>query len=109
MGREEDMKRLSIAVAIVAASTVQAAAQIDIMKMQVANGLAETIKASKHCNFRIDQDELENYYTKAGLDAPEILSFISSSIALSEFDDKPDASSCTMAKMTARKIGILEE
>lgn len=99
------MKRLFVALIVL--GVAPAFAQMDIVTMQRANGLTEAIKAAKHCGYSIDQSKLEAYYVEAELDDPETLSFISSSIALAEFDAKPDASSCTMARITARKIGIL--
>ena len=92
-----------------AAAATPAMAQMDFAKMQTADGLAEAIKNAKHCGYNIDQAKLETYYAAAGLDDPETLSYIASSIAVGDFGGKPDASTCTMSKVTARKIGILAE
>lgn len=100
---------LYIAAAAFAASSFPAFAQMDLRKIQTANGLAEAVKNAEYCGYKIDQSKLENYYVEADLDDPDTLSFISSTVEIAMYRGKPDASTCTMSKMTARKIGILEE
>jgi hypothetical protein len=84
-----------------------AIAQMDLQLMQKANGLAEIMAKSAACGYEIDQAKLDEYFAKSGLDNPETLSFISSSVQTAEFLGKPTPSDCTIARSTARSIGVL--
>ena len=86
-----------------------ARAEMNLQQMQSANGLAEIIKRSKPCGFTIDQAGLEKYYVEQKLDNAETLAFIASSIGLADLDDPPTESDCTMARITARSIGVLAQ
>ncbi|TAA54801.1 hypothetical protein [Shinella sp. JR1-6] len=104
------MKRTSsLVAALVLLTPAIAGAAMDINKMQTASGLAEIISRAEHCGYKVDEAALETYYEKSGLANPEALAFISGNIAMSEFAEKPSASTCTLARTTARSIGILAE
>lgn len=95
------------AAALLVATT--ASAQMNLETMQKANGLAEIIKKSKPCKFSINQPALEKYYAENGLANPEVLSFISANISLAAYDEPASEADCTISKVTARSIGILQE
>lgn len=85
-----------------------ALAQMDIATMSKGNGLAEIIYKAEHCGYKIDQSKLDAYFAANKLDSPEILSWISTAIDAASLEGLPSPSSCTMARATARKIGVLE-
>lgn len=84
-----------------------AQAQMDIATMSKGNGLAEIIYKADHCGYTIDQSKLDAYFASNKLDSPEVLSWISTAIDAAALEGAPTPSSCTMAKATARKIGVL--
>ncbi|HEY6631266.1 MAG TPA: hypothetical protein VIZ90_07430 [Rhizobiaceae bacterium] len=101
-----NVRILAAAIVLVASP---AAAQLGIVEMQKASGLAEVLKKSKPCGFSVDQPALEKYYAENGLATPEALSFILSSIGMAEFEDAPTESDCTMSKVTAKALGLLSK
>ena len=84
-------------------------AEINIATMTKGNGLAEIIYKADHCGYTIDQNKLDAYFAANKLDSPEALAWISSAIDGAALEGAPTSSSCTMAKATARKIGILAD
>lgn len=86
-----------------------ASSAMDLQQMQLANGLSEIMSKAEPCGYAIDDAALEAYFTEHGLATPEILSFISSNVAVGEFAGSPTAADCTLAKTTARSIGILAQ
>ncbi len=101
------MRRTMVAVVcLVSASAAQA---VDFKQMQLANGLVEIMNKASPCGYEIDDTALEAYYVDNGLATPELLSFISAGVSLSEYDDPPSSSDCTLARTTARAIGILTQ
>lgn len=97
---------VGLAVATLLAASA-ANAQMDMMAMQKANGLAGIIAKSSHCGYEVDQPKLEAYFSENGLDTPETLSFIDATVQTADLLGEPSASDCTMAKATARAIGVL--
>ncbi len=97
-----------LAVAVVAPLD-SAQAQIDITTMSKGSGLAEIIFKAEHCGYAVDQAKLDKYFAANGLDTPESLTWISNAIKAAEYEGKPTASDCTMARATARKIGVIAE
>ncbi|MFN4098139.1 MAG: hypothetical protein ACK4GT_00045 [Pararhodobacter sp.] len=99
--------RLVLATAIAATLTVSAAA-MDTAKMSLANGLAEVIGKAETCGYEIDQNRLDNYFVEQGLDTPEALAWISM-MADPMVHGDARASDCTLARATARSIGVLAQ
>lgn len=85
------------------------ASAMDLRQMQLASGLVEIITKSGPCGYEIDVAALEAYYAGEGLATPEVLSFISDGVSLSGFDGEPSAADCTLARTTARSIGVLKQ
>ena len=75
----------------------------------VANGLAEIIYSAEGCGFVLDEAAVETYYIKNSLDNPKALSHISSMVSIKGMDEPPTKTACTMARVTARSIGILND
>ena len=86
-----------------------ATAQMDLMTMQRASGLAQIMARSSSCQFDLDQSKLDAYLQANGLDTPETLSFISSSVQTADLLGAPTPSDCTLARTTARSIGVLAQ
>lgn len=86
-----------------------ATADMNLKQMQIASGLAEIIKNAKPCRYTVDQASLEKYYLASELANAEVLAYIAGLISLSEYDNPPTDTDCTMAKVTAKTIGILAE
>lgn len=82
---------------------------MDLDKMGMASGLAEVLSKAEGCGYQIDEAALEKYYESNGLATPEILSYISNSISVAKFGDQPSKSDCTLARTTARSIGVLSQ
>ena len=85
-----------------------ALADLSLAQMQKASGLAEILTKAKPCGYEVNDAALESYYLNNGLATPEALSFISNTLSLAELDDTPTASDCTMARTTAKAIGLLK-
>jgi len=84
-------------------------AALEIEKMSMAGGLAKVISAAGSCGYQIDDAALERYYETSGLATPEILSYISNLITIAKAGDPPTKNDCTLARTTARSIGILSQ
>lgn len=82
-------------------------AQMDFQLMQKASGLAEIMAKSTACGYELDQSKLDEYFAENELDTPETLSFISASVQTADLLGKPTPSDCTIARSTARSIGVL--
>lgn len=100
--------RIAVLLTLLSAAT-PAMAELDFSQSQLANGLAKAVSDARFCSYSIEQTKLEEYYVGNGLDGPDALAHISSRMSLLKVASKPDASSCTMSKATARKMGILKE
>lgn len=103
------MIRTFAVITALTASIGFASAEMSVDQMSKATGLANILKNANACEYSIDQPALESYYVGTDLATPEVLSYISGTVALAEFNEPPSESECTMARVTARSIGILAE
>lgn len=96
-------------VAIIAFTVIagDAFAQLSTAVMMKGNGIGEILYKSKPCEFSINQPKLEAYLTKNGMDNPEALNWITMAMDAAELNGTPSVSECTMARVTAKKMGIL--
>lgn len=90
-------------------SSFTSAVAMDLDKMGMASGLAEVLSKADGCGYQIDEAALEKYYETNGLATPEILSYISNSISVAKFGSQPTKSDCTLARTTAKSIGVLNQ
>lgn len=84
-------------------------AEMSLTDMQKADALAKIIGHAEQCGYGIDDVKLEDYYSKSGLNNPEVFSHITNLIELNSLNASPTKSECTMARLTAKKIGILTQ
>lgn len=102
------MIRIFIAAAICGMCSTAALAELSLERMSKANGLANIIANAGACDYSVDQGALESYYVASGLATPEALSYISAAVSLAQYGDEPSESECTMARVTAKALGIVE-
>lgn len=100
-------RMLLFSLSIVSLAPTFAKAEMTFADMQKADALAKVIGNAEQCGYTIDDAKLEAYYSKSGLDSPEVFSHITNLLDVNTLKPSPTKSECTMARLTAKKIGIL--
>ncbi|KEC73892.1 hypothetical protein RLPCCGM1_c2011 [Rhizobium leguminosarum bv. phaseoli CCGM1] len=101
------MKRIALSVAgLIMAAPAQA--DLDFKQMETATGLAKILGYARVCGYSLDRSALERYFTSAGLATPEGFSYVSANMK-HLFTEKPSEDECTLAKATAKEMGLVAE